>query len=78
MIAAGEVDIWFEPKVEPWDLAALKLIIEEAGGVFFALDGSRRIDRKTAVGCAPGVAAQAKEALGVTSCSSIPRRAEIL
>ena len=29
---------------------ALKLIIEEAGGDFFALDGSRRIDRGTALG----------------------------
>src|SRR6185437_2981823 len=39
MVAAGKVDIWFEPKVAPWDVAALKLIVEEAGGVFFALDG---------------------------------------
>lgn len=58
MLAAGQVDIWFEPKVAPWDLAALKLIIEEAGGLFFALDGSRRIDRGTAFGCAPGFVAE--------------------
>jgi histidinol-phosphatase len=65
MVAAGKAEIWFEPKVEPWDLAALKLIIEEAGGVFFALDGSRRIDRGTAVGCAPGVADEVRKALGI-------------
>jgi fructose-1,6-bisphosphatase/inositol monophosphatase family enzyme len=58
MLAAGMVDIWFEPKLEVWDLAALKLIIEEAGGDFFALDGSRRIDRGTALACAPGISAQ--------------------
>ena len=63
MVAAGHVDIWFEPKVEVWDLAPLRLIIEEAGGVFLALDGSRRIDRGTAVGCAPGVAAEVRKAL---------------
>lgn len=60
LLAAGKVDFWFEPKVEPWDLAALKLIIEEAGGVYFALDGSRRIDRGTAVGCAPGLAREVR------------------
>ena len=60
LLAAGQVEVWFEPKVEPWDLAPLRLIIEEAGGVFFALDGSRRIDRGTAVGCAPGVAGEAR------------------
>jgi len=59
------VDIWFEPKVEPWDLAALKLIIEEAGGVFFALDGSRRIDKGTAIGCAPGMVNEVRQAFGI-------------
>jgi len=66
MLAAGQMEIWFEPKVEPWDLAPLKLIIEEAGGRFFALDGSRRIDRRTAVACVPGVEAQVRMALGVS------------
>jgi histidinol phosphatase-like enzyme (inositol monophosphatase family) len=66
LLAAGKVDVWFEPKVEVWDLAPLKLIIEEAGGQFFALDGSRRIDRRSAIGCTPGLAAAVREALGVT------------
>jgi fructose-1,6-bisphosphatase/inositol monophosphatase family enzyme len=65
LVAAGMVDLWFEPKVEPWDLAALKLIIEEAGGAFFALDGSRAIDRRTAIGCAPGLAPHVRRAFGV-------------
>jgi histidinol phosphatase-like enzyme (inositol monophosphatase family) len=65
MVASGQADIWFEPKVAPWDLAALKLIIEEAGGVFFALDGSRRIDRGSAFGCAPGLAGEVRRAFGV-------------
>ncbi|SPE33986.1 Histidinol-phosphate phosphatase [Candidatus Sulfopaludibacter sp. SbA6] len=65
LLAAGKAEIWFEPKVEVWDLAALKLIIEEAGGAFFALDGSRRIDRGTAIGCAPGIATYVREAFGI-------------
>ncbi len=64
-VAAGKVDVWFEPKVEPWDLAPLRLIVEEAGGVFFALDGSRRIDRGSAFGCAPGLAAEIRRAFGI-------------
>jgi len=65
LVAAGQVDIWFEPKVAVWDLAPLKLIIEEAGGAFFALDGSRGIDKGTAIGCAPGLEAQVRQAFGV-------------
>jgi len=67
LVASGKVDVWFEPKVAPWDLAALRLIIEEAGGVFFALDGSRRIDRGSAFGCAPGLAAEVRRAFGISN-----------
>lgn len=70
MVAAGKAEIWFEPKVEVWDLAPLKLILEEAGAAFFALDGSRRIDRGSAIGCAPGVVDAVREALGVPSSGS--------
>jgi histidinol-phosphatase len=65
LLAAGKVDIWFVPKAEIWDLAALKLIIEEAGGVFFALDGSRRIDQGTAIGCTPGMAGEVRQFFGL-------------
>lgn len=67
LLASGKVDIWFEPKVAPWDLAAPRLIIEEAGGVFFALDGSRSIYRGTAFGCAPGLAGEVRRVFGVPS-----------
>ena len=65
LVAAGKAEIWFEPKVEPWDLAPLKLILEESGARFFAMDGSRSIERRTAVGCAPGIEAEVRRALGV-------------
>ena len=73
LLAAGKAEIWFEPKVEVWDLAALKLIIEEAGGDFFTLDGSRRIDRGTVIACAPGVSAYVREAFGVKQDREAPR-----
>jgi histidinol-phosphatase len=65
MVAAGKSDLWFEPKVQPWDLAPLKLLLEEAGAVFLALDGSRRIDRGSAVGCAPGIAAEVRRIFAI-------------
>jgi fructose-1,6-bisphosphatase/inositol monophosphatase family enzyme len=51
--------------VEVWDLAPLRLIVEEAGGAFFALDGSRRIDRRSGIACAPGLVTQVREAFGI-------------
>jgi histidinol phosphatase-like enzyme (inositol monophosphatase family) len=65
LLAAGKTDIWFEPKVAPWDLAPLRLILEEAGAAYFALDGSRSIYAKTAIACAPGIEAQVREAFSV-------------
>jgi histidinol phosphatase-like enzyme (inositol monophosphatase family) len=66
LVASGKVDLWFEPKVEPWDLAPLRLIIEEAGGAFIAVDGSRSIYKKSAIGCAPGLAAEARRWYGIS------------
>jgi histidinol phosphatase-like enzyme (inositol monophosphatase family) len=65
LLAAGKTDIWFEPKVAPWDLAALKLILEEAGATYFALDGTRSIYAGTAVACAPGIEALVREAFKI-------------
>jgi histidinol-phosphatase len=55
MLAAGQVDIWLERKAEVWDLAPLRVIIEEAGGSYFALDGSRRIEAGNAIACTPAL-----------------------
>ena len=65
LLAAGKADLWFETKAAPWDLAALRLIIEEANGVFFAMDGSRSINQGTAIGCAPGIAAEVRRVFGI-------------
>lgn len=39
LVAEGAVDIAAEPEVSLWDLAALHVIVEEAGGTFGALNG---------------------------------------
>jgi histidinol-phosphatase len=44
LVAEGAVDIAVEPEVSLWDLAALQVIVEEAGGQFTDLDGASRAD----------------------------------
>jgi histidinol-phosphatase len=39
LVAEGAVDIAVEPVVSIWDLAAIQVIVEEAGGQFSNLDG---------------------------------------
>jgi histidinol-phosphatase len=40
LLAEGAVDIAAEPSVNLWDLAALDILVREAGGAFTSLDGS--------------------------------------
>lgn len=39
-VACGRAELYFELQVSPWDFAAGKLIVEEAGGIVTTLDGS--------------------------------------
>lgn len=39
LVAEGAVDIAAEPEVSLWDLAALDILVREAGGTFTSLDG---------------------------------------
>lgn len=39
-VASGAVDVFFECRLSPWDIAAGSLLIEEAGGVITQFDGS--------------------------------------
>lgn len=49
LVAEGAVDISAEPEVSLWDLAALQIIVEEAGGVFTDLAGKPTPDGGSAV-----------------------------
>jgi histidinol-phosphatase len=54
LVAEGAVDISAETDVNLWDLAALQIIVEEAGGAFTDLSGSPRPDGGSAV-CTNGL-----------------------
>jgi len=49
LVAEGAVDVCAEPEVSLWDLAALMVIVEEAGGKFTDLSGGRTPDGGSAV-----------------------------
>ena len=49
LVAEGAVDVCAEPEVSLWDLAALLVIVEEAGGKFTDLSGRRTPDGGSAV-----------------------------
>ena len=54
LVAEGAIDISAETDVTLWDLAALQIIVEEAGGAFTDLSGIPRPDRGSAV-CTNGL-----------------------
>lgn len=41
LVAEGAVDLGAEPELSRWDMAALQVIVEEAGGTFTDLEGNR-------------------------------------
>ena len=58
MLISGQSDAWLEPSSQPWDLAPLKILIEEAGGRFFNFDGGASIYAGNCIACAPGLEAE--------------------
>jgi histidinol-phosphatase len=44
LVAEGAIEIAVEPEVAPWDVAAVQIIVEEAGGRFTDLRGNARFD----------------------------------
>ena len=61
--AAGQVEVWVEPKVAPWDLAGPSIILEEAGACFFDLQGRNSIYGGSAAACVPALEAEVKRFL---------------
>jgi histidinol phosphatase-like enzyme (inositol monophosphatase family) len=53
MLASGKAEVWIEPVVKPWDLAALKVILEESGARFMNFDGGSSIYGGSCVGFVP-------------------------
>jgi histidinol-phosphatase len=49
LVAEGALEVAFEHEMNPWDNAALQVIVEEAGGRFSDLSGTARYDGGSAV-----------------------------
>jgi histidinol phosphatase-like enzyme (inositol monophosphatase family) len=54
-VSAGHAEAWIEQSAQPWDLAALQVIAEEAGARFFNFDGGRSIYGGNCVLCVPAL-----------------------
>jgi len=69
MVACGQAEVWVEPVVKPWDLAPMKIILEQAGGRFFNFDGGSSIYGGNCVGCTPALAEEAAKFFAKTGDS---------
>jgi histidinol-phosphatase len=49
LVAEGAIEIAAEPQVAWWDMAAVQIIVEEAGGRFTTFDGRPRADGGSAI-----------------------------
>ncbi len=63
LLAQGKADVWIEPNAAPWDLAPLKLLVEEAGGRFGSFTGENTIYGGNAYACVPGLEPYVRELL---------------
>ncbi|WP_084516451.1 histidinol-phosphatase [Microtetraspora niveoalba] len=54
MVAEGAVDVSAEPELSPWDMAALTVIVEEAGGTCTAVEGGDPLEGGSMV-CSNGL-----------------------
>lgn len=52
-VANGSAEAMLDPIVSPWDVAAIKIIIEEAGGIFTDFEGDSTIYSKTGIAANP-------------------------
>lgn len=66
MVAEGTVDVAAEPEVNLWDLAALDILVREAGGRFTGLDGTPGPHSGSAVGSNGLLHRGVLDALGTT------------
>ncbi len=51
MVASGRAEIMFDPKMHVWDTAALKPIVEGAGGKIFDWNGQKGLYIEDAIAC---------------------------
>jgi fructose-1,6-bisphosphatase/inositol monophosphatase family enzyme len=64
-VACGRADAWITMEAKAWDLAPLKIIGEEAGAMFFNLDGPSSIYGGNCVITIPSLEAEIRRFLGI-------------
>jgi histidinol phosphatase-like enzyme (inositol monophosphatase family) len=64
LVASGKADAWIEAQAKPWDLAPLKIIVEEAGAVTFDFAGKSTIYGGNFVITVPGLADDLRRFVG--------------
>jgi histidinol-phosphatase len=63
LVATGRAEVMLDPTLHVWDAAAVRPVIEEAGGVFTAWDGAASHDAGHAVGTNARLAGAVREEL---------------
>jgi histidinol-phosphatase len=72
LLLTGRADAWLESGVAPWDLAALQVLVEEAGGRFSDFAGNAGLSSGQAVAAGPALHAHALSVLARTETVSPP------
>lgn len=70
MVAEGSVDLSAEPELSPWDIAALTVIVEEAGGMWTDLSGASELSGGSLVCTNGALHSEVLKHLGRTSLQS--------
>ena len=65
MVASGRAEIWMEPAAKAWDLAPMKVIVEEAGGRFFNYDGGASIYGGDCICCNAAIVGEVRRFFGI-------------
>ena len=72
LLLTGRADVWLESGVAPWDLAALQVLVEEAGGRFTDFAGGTGFDAGQALAAGAALHAHALTVLTTTESVSVP------
>ena len=69
LVATGRADVWIEAQAKPWDLAPIKVIVEEAGAVTFDFAGKPTIYGGNSVISVPGLADELRRFVSIPGVS---------